>query len=234
MDTMRVAELWRYPVKSMAGERLAAAEIGPLGIPADRELVVVDESGRIQTARSRPQLLRHHAMLGNDGRVMIDGLDWERPEVALWVRAAAGPSARLLRVEGAERFDIMPLLVTTDGAIAALGVDGRRLRPNLVIGDVRGLAERDWQGRHLAIGNAVIGLAELRGRCIMTTWDPETGAQDVGVLKRIQREFGGRFALDAWAARPGILALGAAVTLLDSFDQPEAPMLGRYARTNLL
>ncbi len=131
---------------------------------------------------------------------------------------------------GEERFDIMPLLVTTDGAIAALGVDHRRLRPNLVIGGVSGLEERDWEGRYLAVAHSVVGLAHLRGRCVITTWDPESGTQDVGVLHRIVREFGGKFALDAWTARPGRLALGDAVTLLDAFDQAASPMLGRYAR----
>lgn len=228
VNVMRVAELWRYPVKSMAGERLLETEIGPLGIPGDRGLVVVDGTGRIQDARSRPRLLRHRAVIGPDGRVWIDGRDWEDPEVAGWVRAAAGPGARLSRVAGAGRFDVLPLLVTTDGAIAALGVDLRRLRPNVVVGGVEGLAERGWEGHLLAIGTAVIGLAGLRGRCIMTTWDPDTGAQDLGVLRRIRSEFGGSFALNAWAARPGRLALGDPVSLLDRFDPAEPPRPGRY------
>jgi len=110
----------------------------------------------------------------------------------------------------------MPLLVTTDGAIDALGVDVRRLRPNLVIGGVDGLAERGWEGRHLAVASAVVGLADLRARCNMTTWDPETGAQDIRVLARIRRDFAGTFALNAWVARPGRVAVGDAVLLLDA------------------
>jgi len=229
MDTMWVSELWRYPVKSMAGEKLERAEIGPLGIPGDRELVVVDRTGRIQDARSRYRLLRHRATLDAGHRVGVDGRDWEDRQVADWIRAAAGPSARLQRMDGPGRFDIMPLLVLTDGAIEALGVDHRRLRPNLVIGGAAGLAEREWEGRYLAIGDAIVGLADLRGRCVMTTWDPETGVQDLSVLKRIAREFDGTFALNAWAARPGSIRVGDPVTLLDDFDAAEPPRLGRYA-----
>ena len=229
MDTMWVSELWRYPVKSMAGEKLEHAEIGPLGIPGDREVVVVDGTGHIVDARSRQRLLRHRATPGPGGRPLVDGWDWEDREVANWIRAAAGPSARLLRMDGPERFDIMPLLVLTDGAIQALGVDHRCLRPNLVIGGATGLAEREWEGRYLAIGNAVVGLVDLRGRCVMTTWDPETGVQDISVLKRIAREFDGTFALNAWAARPGSIRVGDPVTLLDELDAAEAPRLGRYA-----
>jgi len=42
---MKVAELWRYPVKTMAGEMLRHAAIGPLGIEGDR--VVHIEAGEI-------------------------------------------------------------------------------------------------------------------------------------------------------------------------------------------
>jgi len=123
MNKMWISELWRYPVKSMAGEMLVHAEIGPLGIPGDRELVVVDRTGRIQDARSRHRLLRHRATLGPGGRVQVDGRDWEDPEVVSWIRDAAGPSARLRRMDGPERFDIMPLLVLTDGAVEARPAD---------------------------------------------------------------------------------------------------------------
>ncbi len=214
----------------MAGERVDAADLGPLGLPGDRDLYVVDGDGRIRDARSRPLLLLHRATRGDDGRVRVDGLDWEEPAVAERVRAAAGAGARLVRAQEAERFDAMPLLVTTDGAIAALDVDYRRLRPNLVIAGVEGLAERGWGGRYLRAGSAVIGLSKLRDRCIMTTFDPDTAAQDVGVLLRIQSEFDGSFALDAWVARSGRAAVGDPVTLLDGFDAPEEAKLGRYAR----
>ena len=226
---MHVEALWRHPVKSMAGERLESTEIGELGVSGDRALVVVDGSGRIQTARAKPALLRHRATLGADGRVQVDGLDWETAAVAGRVRAAAGRTARLVVAPDELRFDILPLLVTSDGALAAFAEDPRRLRPNVVIGGVAGLGERAWEGRFLAVGPAVIGLADLRARCIMVTWDPATSVQDVEVLKRLQREFDGTFTLNAWAARPGWIARGDVVTLLDRFAEAAAPRLGRYA-----
>jgi uncharacterized protein YcbX len=224
---MRVAELWRYPVKSMAGERLSETTLGPLGVPGDRELVVVDGTGRIVTSRTKPSLLRLHATRGPDGRVQVEGREWTSPEVEAQVRVAAGADARLVAVAGPEHFDVMPLLVTSDGAITALGVDHRRLRPNLVLGGVPGLAERGWEHRFLAIGEAVIGLQDLRARCIMTTYDPDNGAQDLGVLERIRERFGGTFALNAWVARPGPVAVGAPVRVLEAFDEALPPLLGR-------
>ena len=125
------------------------------------------------------------------------------PDVAADVEAAAGPGTRLVRDDALERFDVLPLLVATDGAIASLGYDRRRFRPNLVIAGVPGLAERDWEGRTLRVGDALIGMVSLRQRCIMTTFDPDTAEQDTEVLLKIHRELDGSFALDCEVVQPG-------------------------------
>jgi hypothetical protein len=213
---MRLAEIWRYPVKSMAGERLDAAELRPDGIEGDRVVQAWDARGRVVTARTRPGLLGHRATIGGDGAVRVDGLPWTDPEVTRRVEEAAGRGVRLRRFEGEERFDILPLLVATDGALAAFGRDSRRLRPNLVIEGVEGLAEREWEGRAIRVGRAVVRLADLRGRCVMTTWDPDTQAQDVGVLRDIVRRFDGRLCLNAAVLEPARIAVGDAVELLGS------------------
>jgi uncharacterized protein YcbX len=211
---MRVAEIWRYPVKSLAGERLAQAEVTRNGIAGDRVVHVRDRRGRVVTARTHRGLLALHGTLGVDGEPLIEGRPWTAAESAAAVRAAAGPDATLARHDGPERFDVLPLLVATDGAIAALGVDGRRLRPNLVVAGVRGLLERQWPGRRLGIGTVIIALEKLRGRCVMTTYDPDTQTQDLSVLQRIIDDFGGRMALDSAVLAEGTIAVGDPVVLL--------------------
>jgi uncharacterized protein YcbX len=211
---VHVAELWRYPVKSLGGERLEETALSMEGIPGDRLVHVRNGHGRVVTARIRPRLLGLRGTLGPDGEPLIDGRAWSAPESAAAIRAAAGPEATLARHDGPERFDVLPLLVATDGAIAALGVDGRRLRPNIVIAGVDGLAERGWPGRHIRIGGVVIALEKLRGRCVMTTYDPDTQVQDLTVLKTIARDFGGRMALDSLVIQGGTVRVGDAVTLL--------------------
>lgn len=211
--TLRVAELWRYPVKSLAGERLSRARVTPNGIDGDR-VVHVRDGRRVLTARTHPKLLGLSATLGDDGEPLIDGRPWTAAESAAAIRAAAGPRATLARHDGPERFDVLPLLVATDGAIAALGVDGRRLRPNIVLAGVEGLAERGWPGRRLRIGDVVIALEKLRGRCVMTTYDPDTQAQDLGVLQRIVDDFGGRMALDSAVLSAGTIGIGDVAELI--------------------
>jgi uncharacterized protein YcbX len=211
---MRVAELWRYPVKSMRGERLESARLTADGVAGDRVVHVADGHGRVVTARTHPRLLGLQGTLDADGEPRVDGQPWTSPEAAAAVRAAAGDAAALVRWDGPERFDVLPLLVATDGSIAALGVDGRRLRPNIVVSGVDRLAERQWPGRRLRIGEVLIDLVKLRGRCVMTTYDPDTQVQDLTVLKTIARDFGGRMALDSLVIQGGTVRVGDAVTLL--------------------
>ena len=211
---MYLEEIWRYPVKSMAGERLDRAFVGPLGLHGDRVVQVYDGRGRLVTARTYPKLLGLHATLGADGEPLVGGRPWRSPDVQARVERIVGPGARLVRNESEARFDILPLLVATDGAVAAFGRDARRLRPNLIIGGVDGLDERAWEGRVLRIGSALIALADLRGRCVMTTFDPDTLEQDPRVLKDILRRFDGRLALNADVIQGGELHVKATVDLL--------------------
>ena len=166
---MHVAEIWRYPVKSMGGERLIHAKVGPLGIEGDRVVHVKNSRGRVVTARTHPQLLAHQAVADSGGTAIVDGLAWTDARVAAAIVADIGPGAHLVCDESETRFDVLPLLVATDGAIDAFGYESRRLRPNLVIGGVSGIDERTWSGRYLRIGDVLIALADLRARCVMTT-----------------------------------------------------------------
>jgi uncharacterized protein YcbX len=214
---MYVAELWRYPVKSMAGERLREVNLTQLGLDGDRIIHVETARGRVVTARTHPKLLAHRAMLDAEGEPLVDRRAWTEPSVTADIEHIVGRGARLVH-DNAGRFDILPLLVATDGAIAAFGYNGRRLRPNLVIGGVQGLAERTWEGKSLRIGDVLIALADLRGRCVMTTFDPDTLAQDHRVLQSIVDRFDGRLALNAAVVRAGHVREGDRVELLEAAE----------------
>lgn len=126
----------------MRGERLVEAALQENGIKGDWNIVVVSAAGdRIITARTHPGLLGLQASVSSDGVTLIDELPWHPEQVRL---VGTG--------EHTERFDVLPLLVATDGAIQELDLDLRRLRPNIVIGDVAGQSERSWPGARLRSG----------------------------------------------------------------------------------
>lgn len=211
--TLHVGGLWRYPVKSLAGEPVPVAAIGRDGIPGDRIVRVRGPEG-VRTSRRQYRLLGLRGTLDPDGSARINGHRWDTPEALALVREAAGRDAWLEAWEGRDRFDILPLLVATDGAVAAFGRDVRRLRPNILITGVDGLSEREWPGAEVHIGEAVVRLDSLRGRCHMTTVDPDTLQVDPGVLRDIVRRFDGRLALNADVVRGGTIRIGDPVKLV--------------------
>ena len=94
---MLVAELWRYPVKSLRGEQVDATELTAAGIPGDRLVHVRRPGGRVIIARTNPALLGHQGSLDSDGRATIDGLSWDDP------RSVAGHHRLEARRQGLHR-----------------------------------------------------------------------------------------------------------------------------------
>jgi uncharacterized protein YcbX len=225
---MRVAELWRYPVKSLRGERLQSVAVDANGVAGDRLVHVRQQSGRVVSSRFRPKLLGLQGSLDAAGEPLIDGLPWDSAGARELVRTAAGPSVELVRYRGGDRgqrYDVLPLTVVTEDMVTAVGVDRRRFRPNVVIAGADGLAEVDWPGYGLRAGGVLIGVRNRRARCVMTTFDPDTLEQDPGVLRRIVGSFGGEVALDCWVVEPGRIAEGDAAELVE-LPEGALPPLG--------
>ncbi|MBL8221798.1 MAG: hypothetical protein JNL62_21355 [Bryobacterales bacterium] len=65
----------------------------------------------------------------------------------------------------------------------------------------------------MTIGDVVIGIHDLRGRCIMTTFDPDTLQHDPTVLRDIVKRFGGRLALNCEVLKGGSVQTGQEVNL---------------------
>ena len=212
---MHVSEIWRYPVKSMRGERVENIDVLQTGLRQDRQIVVVSSTtGRVVTARTNPGLLGLQARVEEHGGITVSGLPWDSLEVRSLASEAAHIPVNLVdRSTHADRFDVLPLLVATDGAIQELGIDGRRLRPNIIVGGVPGKAEREWGGHSLRLGPVLIEAEQLRMRCVMTTYDPDTLKQDRSVLFRIVQEMDGTVALDCSVRRAGHLHENDPVTI---------------------
>jgi hypothetical protein len=151
---------------------------------------------------------------GPDGVPQVAGHPWDSEHAARIIHDRAGPDAHLVANTTPARFDVLGLLVATDGAVARFGHDVRRLRPNLVLGGVDPDLESQLPGSALVIGEALIGVHSVRDRCIVTTIDPDTGQQDLEVLRSIRRTFNGQFALDCWVIRPGMIRVGEPVDIV--------------------
>jgi uncharacterized protein YcbX len=235
---VRVLELWRYPVKSLQGQRLETAEIGPEGIEGDRQWALFDvDTGFGLTARRVPDLLFGSARLRTDGGVEIvlpDGTvtdddatisDWLGRRVSL---RAAGDAPERPRYESPDD-DVAESAATTarwhdwQGAPGAFhdNADGRvSLVSTASLGDwdrrrfrsnllLDGAGERDLSGVTVQVGDVLLEVRDPIPRCVMVT-RPQPGGieRDTSVLKRIHRELDGELAMGAVVRRAGTVRVG--------------------------
>jgi uncharacterized protein len=233
---MRVLELWRYPVKSLQGQRLAEAEIGALGIAGDRCWALFDrDSGLGLTARRVPELLFGSARLRADGGVEVvlpDGTvttddavlsDWLGRRVELRAATQDGDvvptyetpadeevpdPTEWLQWEGAPGpFHDSPRIRLSLVSTGTLGTwDRRRFRANVVLD---GEGEDGLRGREADLGSVRLRFGVPIARCVMTT-RPQPGgiARDTSVLKTIHRERDGLLAVRAAVLRAGTVRTG--------------------------
>ena len=233
---MRVLELWRYPVKSLQGERLSAALVDALGIAGDRRWALFDrDTGLGLTARRVPELLFGSARLRDDGgveMVLPDGTvtsderllsDWLGRRVELRAATEAGDVAptyeapvdeevpdptEWLQWEGAPGpFHDSPRIRLSLVSTGTLGTwDRRRFRANVVLD---GEGEDELLGREADLGDVRLRFGVPIARCVMTT-RPQPGGigRDTSVLKTIHRERGGLLAVRAAVLTPGVVRTG--------------------------
>src|SRR5260370_395672 len=131
--------------KRLTAEQLSEDQVPPDGIHGDREIVVVRGfTGRVLTSRVKPKMSGLQGGIGREGIPTVNGFRWDSPEALELVTKAAGEKVSLERLPAPQAFDILPLLVATDGAARYLNIDHRRLRPNILLSDVPDLEERSW------------------------------------------------------------------------------------------
>lgn len=185
----RVAELWRYPVKSMRGERIEVAELDSDGIRGDR-LLRVERDGRLVTARTRTD------MLGVDPARAAEDLE----------RVAPGSS--LVSTSDGKRFDEMPILLLGVATAAAADLDSRRFRPSIVVDGLEAGEEDAWVGRRVRVGSATLLVDHRCERCVIITIDPDELEVDPSILQRIHRDYESRFGVLCEVAEPGEMRVG--------------------------
>lgn len=71
--SLEIVEIWRYPVKSMGGERLDAAVVEARGIAGDRRLALVTPDGKIASGKTTRRFVRVEGLLHYQARTEPDG-----------------------------------------------------------------------------------------------------------------------------------------------------------------
>jgi uncharacterized protein YcbX len=234
-----LAGLARWPVKSMAGERLRAALLDGRGVGGDRTHALLDardgDDGRLLTASRAPRLLAwaaaypdapddaldpaappRPALHAPDGTVWA----WDEPGLAAAIGADAGVPVGLRRDPAGQQDLERSVLVTIEASRraleAALGrrVDLRRFRTNLHLDlDAPAFAEEAWQGGRLRVGAVTLELLHPCARCVIPTRDADGQERWPELLRHLHRARAGLFGINAGVVLPGRVAVGDRATV---------------------
>ena len=214
MELGRISAIFRYPVKSMAGQLLDVARLGWHGIEGDRRLAfrrLTDGSGfPWLTASKLPQLLLYKPVRldsnanSKNGELLPthvctpDGKEYElrSDELREEVSSRYGSDVELMNLKSGI-FDEACISVISLGTVHGIeresgrDIDLRRFRPNVVIetNNAEPFEEDKWLGRTLMFGEGNSG-AGLRvtmrdERCVMVNFDPDTAERDSEVMKAV-------------------------------------------------
>lgn len=230
----RVARVYRYPVKSMRGEALSAAQLRWTGFDGDRQYAF--HKTRVTapfpwfTARIYAEMVLYTARYDAPADTKASSVtvtspdghacDIAAPELIARFSAAAGTDVGLIRL-GRGCHDSLPVSVIGQGTIddvsAAHGsaLEIGRFRANI---EIDGGREREWLGRDLVFGDVETG-ARLRvsrpiERCAFITIDPATAARDATVMRTVVEHFNNEIGVHCVPAHLGRIAPGMKVWLV--------------------
>ncbi len=202
-----IQALYRYPVKSMAGEALDTVTLTWHGLEGDRRYAFrrVQETGGFPwlTAGRLPALICYQPYALNAGAAPThvrtpSGAELELHSAALRAELSVlhGAEVQLMHLKHG-MFDEAPLALLTTESLASLSakaetaLDVRRFRPNIVVATDSSLSfpENEWIGKLVIFGEddeaAAMHVTQRDVRCAMVNLDPETGAATPAILKAV-------------------------------------------------
>ncbi|WP_329564939.1 MOSC domain-containing protein [Kitasatospora sp. NBC_01266] len=229
-----VERLWRYPVKSTAGERLTQVPVDDRGLAGDRLYAVRDGEGKLGSGKNTRRfrrmdgLLRLGSRLGNllDGPELLDPLGRAVADPVAFLRAyLQRDDVTLAREDTVSHFDQLPVSLLTTAtldwvreAVPTVLVDERRFRPNILLRTppgTRPFVEDDWFGREGELkSGARLAFIRSSERCVMATAAQPGLPHAPEILRVLARAHANRLDALATVSGPGLLRVGDRLRLL--------------------
>jgi uncharacterized protein YcbX len=228
-----VEAIFRYPVKSMGGERLEASELGWHGLDGDRRLAFrrIDDRSGVPwlTASKLPDLLLFAPQRREDGAkgdlpTHIRTPDGEEmpvfgEDLATEIGRRYGAPVQMMQLNQGifDEASISVIAVDTVreiGRLAGRSLDMRRFRPDVVVRLLRSVPfqEDEWLGGVLSFGEGddapAITVTMRDVRCSMVNLDPDSGSPAPEVLKAVVRANQNHAGIYGAVTRIGRLAVG--------------------------
>lgn len=226
--TTTVAAIRRYPVKAMGGEPLERVELDARGLVGDRWWAVIDEDGRLASAkdtrrfRRRDGVLDHAARTTAAGQVLVTGPSGEHalgPGLDRLLSDRLGDAVAVRTEAGTSHQDggAVSLVGTATLRWCAerwgLDADPRRLRVNLLLETDEPFVEESWVDSTVTVGSARLAVVEHVPRCRTIDLAQDGVTTTERWLQPLGRERDACLAVYADVAAPGAVAVGDAVRL---------------------
>ena len=243
----QVEAIFRYPVKSMAGERVEVANLGWHGIDGDRCLALRRTQERSGfpwlTASKLPDLLLFTPLRHEDGvpgDLPTHVRTPEGKEMAIFGEDLAAEIERrhnapvqMMHMRAGIFDEASVSVIATDtvreiGRLAGSGSDMRRFRPNIVVRLLRPnpFEENKWLGGVLLFGEPGEGprvsVTMRDARCSMVNFDLDSGRSAPEVLKSIVRTNQNSAGIYGTVIRTGRLVTGQTVRLQELAEAQRA------------
>jgi uncharacterized protein len=241
-----VEAIFRYPVKSMAGERLEIANLGWHGLDGDRRLAfrrLDDRSGMPWlTATKLPDLLLFAPRRREDGAredlpTHVRAPDGEEMPVfgealATEVGRRHGAPVQMMHLRHGIFDETSVSVIASDtvreiGRLAGRSLDVRRFRPNVVVRLLRSVPfqEDEWLGGVLSFGEAAdapaITVTMRDIRCSMVNFDPDSASPAPEVMKTVVRAHQNTAGIYGAVTRIGRLAVGQTILFRAATEKQE-------------
>ena len=198
-----VDQIWRYPIKSIGGERVDVSFADDRGLLGDRVWAVQDDAGKLGSGKNSSRFTRLLGLLDLTSRYndedeppIVVAADGSQHPVATgaadaYLQALSGRLVHVRRDTGIMHFDEVPLSLIGTATLdwlasqVSVSVDARRLRPNVVVRTEVAFAEEAWLGRPVRIGSVEAVFDRVFTRCVMVGMDQPGLGESGDVLKRI-------------------------------------------------
>jgi len=215
-----VKEIWRYPVKSMAGEPLEACLVTADGLEGDRRWELIDWSPN--RAEKWFNIKQHSALMTYRSRLVDGTVEVVAPDgssVRLdgdLVRRFEAESSRPLELRdlAGGNFDDSQVLIVNLASVeafaleAGMPIDHRRFRANFYLDGLEPDEELSWLGRRLRVGDAALEVTSRCERCKVITMDPDTTEATPELLRLLVDRHDERFGMYCRVVRPGRVTVG--------------------------
>jgi uncharacterized protein YcbX len=201
--SLLVEQVWRYPIKSMGGERLDASFADERGLLGDRVWAVQDDAGKLGSGKNSTRFTRLLGLLDLTSHYddaaeppIVTAPDGSQHPVATgaadsYLQALSGRAVHVRRDTGIMHFDEVPFSLVGTGTLdwlagqVAVAIDARRLRPNIVVRTDAPFAEEAWVGQTVRIGSVEAVFDRVFTRCVMVGMAQPGLGESGDVLKRI-------------------------------------------------